>query len=78
MTPVYYTLDMLPERLQRYIRLNPLTWVVTYARKGLIEGNMVRTEDFVQMGILLSVCVLLFILGNMFFKRRVTKIAEYF
>lgn len=78
MTPVYYTLEMLPENLQKYIKLNPLTLIVTYARKGLIEGNAVRQEDFIQMGFVLLICSVVFILGNMFFKKKVSKIAEYF
>jgi ABC-type polysaccharide/polyol phosphate export permease len=78
MTPVYYTLDMLPENLQKYIRLNPLTLIVTYARKGLIEGNAVRQEDFLQIGVVLVICLGVFILGNMFFRKRVSKIAEDF
>lgn len=78
MTPVYYTLDMLPEKLQRYIRLNPLTTIVTYARKGLIMGDSVRAEDFLQVGLVFLICLLIFLLGRIFFKNRVTKIAEYF
>ena len=78
MTPVYYTLEMLPANLQRYIKLNPLTLIVTYARKGLINGGEVRLEDFYQIGIVLLICSIIFILGNMFFKSKVSKIAEYF
>jgi len=78
MTPVYYTLDMLPENLQKYIKLNPLTLIVTYARKGLINGADVRTQDFLQIGAVFSVCLLIFVLGNIFFRKRVSKIAEYF
>ena len=78
MTPVYYTLEMLPANLQRYIKLNPLTLIVTYARKGLINGGEVRLEDFYQIGIVFLVCLLVFVLGNIFFKRKVSKIAEYF
>jgi len=78
MTPVYYTLDMLPENLQRYIKLNPLTTIVTYARKGLIMGDSIRVQDFMQVGIVLLISLLVFLLGRMFFKNRVTKIAEYF
>lgn len=78
MTPVYYTLEMLPERLQGYIKLNPLTLILTYARKGLITGDMVRGEDFLQVGIVFLICLVIFILGNIFFKSRVSKIAEYF
>jgi ABC-type polysaccharide/polyol phosphate export permease len=78
MTPVYYTLDMLPENLQRYIRLNPLTTIITYARKGLITADGIRVEDFIQVGIVLLFCIIVFILGRIFFKSKVSKIAEYF
>lgn len=78
MTPVYYTLDMLPENLQRYIRLNPLTTIITYARKGLITADGIRMEDFIQVGIVLLFSIIVFILGRIFFKSRVSKIAEHF
>lgn len=78
MTPIYYTLEMLPPDLQKYIKLNPLTLVVTYARKGLISGDTVRVEDFYQIGTVLLVCFVVFLLGNMFFRSKVSKIAEYF
>lgn len=77
-TPIYYTLDMLPGKMQKIIKLNPLTLIVTYARKGLIEGAMVRGEDFLQLALVALVCLLVFLLGLMFFRKRVTKIAEYF
>jgi ABC-type polysaccharide/polyol phosphate export permease len=77
-TPVYYTLEMLPENLRKIIVLNPLTLIITYARKGLINGNDVRSEDFFQLGVVSLVCCLILILGTIFFKRKVAKIAEYF
>ena len=36
LTPVYYQLKMLPENLQNIVKLNPLTTIIVYARKGLI------------------------------------------
>ena len=77
-TPIYYTLEMMPQNLQNIIKINPLTLIVTYARKGLITGNAVRPEDFLQMGVVFLVCCLILLLGNIFFKRKVSKIAEYF
>lgn len=77
-TPVYYTLAMLPENLQQIIKWNPLTLIVTYARKGLITGSEVRGEDFMQLGIVFLVCCGVLLLGNLFFKKKVSKIAEYF
>lgn len=77
-TPIYYTLAMMPENLQKIIVLNPLTLIVTYARKGLITGDQVRLEDFLQMGIVFLVCCTILLLGTVFFKKKVSKIAEYF
>lgn len=77
-TPIYYTLAMMPESLQKIIVLNPLTLIITYARKGLITGNQVRIEDFLQLGIVLLACCVILALGIFFFKKRVAKIAEYF
>lgn len=77
-TPIYYTLDMMPENLKNIIILNPLTLIVTYARKGLINGVDVRMEDFLQIGIIFLVCCVVLLLGTIFFKKKVSKIAEYF
>lgn len=78
MTPVYYTLEMLPENLQNIIKLNPLTLLVTYARKGLIQAGDIRLDDFYQTGLIFLVCLIIFALGNVFFRKKVAKIAEYF
>jgi len=78
MTPIYYKLEMLPANLQRYIKLNPLTLIVTYARKGIINGTGVRGEDFLQLGIVFLISVTLFTVGLLFFRKKITKIAEYF
>lgn len=78
MTPIYYKLEMLPENLQKYIKLNPLTLIVTYARKGIIEGATVGGGDFLQLGVVLLLSVLLFALGLFFFRKKITKLAEYF
>lgn len=78
MTPIYYKLEMLPENLQKYIKLNPLTLIVTYARKGIIEGATVGGGDFLQLGVVLLITVLFFALGLFFFRKKITKLAEYF
>lgn len=78
MTPIYYKLEMLPENLQKYIKLNPLTLIVTYARKGIIEGNAVRGGDFLELGVVLLITIFLFAVGLFFFRKKITKLAEYF
>lgn len=77
-TPIYYQLEMLPEKLQRIVLLNPLTMIVVSARKGIITGNEVIYEDFINLLPVFLISTLILILSILFFKKRVTKIAEYF
>lgn len=78
LTPIYYKIEMLPEGLQKIVRINPLTMIVTAARKGIITGNEVIASDFMELGKISLACILILILGILFFKRRVLRIAEYF
>ena len=78
LTPVYYQLEMLPENLQRIVMLNPLTIILTLARKGLITGDQVVMADFIDMTMIFLVCLSILIVAIIFFRKRVIKIAEYF
>ncbi len=64
-TPIYYTLSMMPQNLQNIIKINPLTLIVTYARKGLITGDTVRPEDFLQLGVTFLICCLILLLYHL-------------
>lgn len=78
LTPVYYRLEQLPVKFQKYILLNPLTTILTSARKGIVTGDTVVPSDFVSIGIMFLICLFLLFLAILFFKKRVTKLAEYF
>lgn len=78
LTPIYYTLERLPENLRKYVMLNPLTTIVISARKGIITGDTVVASDFVSIGIIAIICLFLLLVGIAFFKKKVTKLAEYF
>lgn len=78
LTPIYYKIEMLPENLQKVVRVNPLTMIVTAARKGIITGDEVVRSDFIGLGKISLICILILILGMFFFRRKVSKIAEYF
>lgn len=78
MTPIYYQIEMLPEKLQKLVLLNPLTMIVISARKGIITGDEVVFADFVNLAPIFLVSVLILIVAIFFFKKKVTKIAEYF
>lgn len=77
-TPIFYKLDMLPEQYQKIILLNPLTHLIGYARKGLLDGSNVNINDFGGALLFLLMGSILALLGYMYFKSRVLKIAEYF
>jgi lipopolysaccharide transport system permease protein len=77
-TPIYYKLSMLPENIQFYIKLNPLTYVIVEARKGILEGSAIGLSDFRSILVILTIAIVFAFLGYVFFKRNVVKIAEYF
>ncbi len=78
LTPVYYQLEMLPENLQRIVRLNPLTTILGLARKGLITGDQVVRGDFLDIAKIFLICLSILIVAIFFFRKRVIKIAEHF
>jgi len=77
-TPIYYKLEMLPENLQKYVLLNPLTTIVMSARKGMVTGDIVVASDFKNLAIVTAVCLVVLLIGIRFFKKRIPKLAEYF
>lgn len=77
-TPIYYKLEMLPENMQKIILLNPLTSILIAVRKGLITGSSVGLQDFLNLAPITLVCIFILIVGILFFRKKVTKIAEYF
>jgi ABC-type polysaccharide/polyol phosphate export permease len=77
-TPIYYKLEMLPENLQKYVLLNPLTTIVMSARKGIVTGDTVVVSDFKNLAIVTAICLVVLLIGIRFFKKRIPKLAEYF
>jgi ABC-type polysaccharide/polyol phosphate export permease len=69
---------MLPENMQRIVLLNPLTRMLEAVRMGLISGNEVTTQNFVDLFPIVILCILFLGLGILFFRKRVVKIAEHF
>lgn len=77
-TPIYYKLEMLPENMQKIILLNPLTTILIAVRKGLITGNEVGIQDFINLAPIALICVVILLAGILFFRNKVIKIAEFF
>ena len=77
-TPIFYPIAIIPLRYQPFILYNPLTIVVTAARNGLILGDTVGLHSFQSILKLLAIAIVVFIVGLIYFKKKVPKIAEYF
>ncbi|MCK9369084.1 ABC transporter permease [Candidatus Dojkabacteria bacterium] len=77
-TPIFYPISIIPTKFQPFILNNPLTIVVTAARNGLIKGDKIGFESFQSILILLAIAIVIFVLGLIYFKKKVPKIAEYF
>ena len=88
-TPIFYELGagagQINGPIGNIISMNPLGWIITAARQALIYGRIgdvvILGNQFpivVVIGILFLMGVLLFGLGRVYFKHKVTEIAEYF
>lgn len=68
LTPIFYTLEQVPERFRPLVRLNPLTYVVEGYRQALLEQQLVSAETLLILALAGSIA---FVLGGIIF--RVTK-----
>jgi len=66
LSPVFYSVDILPEKLRMLIFLNPLSYVVEAARAVLIYGNY---PSFIGLGIYTLVASVVALLGFSFFQK---------
>jgi ABC-2 type transport system permease protein len=79
-TPVFYTIDVVPESVQRLLLLNPLADILEQARVWVIDSSAPTAVEAIggwgwlllPIGILVGVCVL----GLWVFDREAPRIAE--
>lgn len=64
MSPVFYSLESIPEKFRTYIEVNPLTFFVELARSVTFRGE---NMDFTSFGIILVVAIVMFGLGIRWF-----------
>jgi ABC-type polysaccharide/polyol phosphate export permease len=65
-TPIFYSIEMVPQTLQALIRFNPLTYVVNGYRLCLLEH---RPPDPGELAILTLFCLLVFVGGGYVFRK---------
>jgi lipopolysaccharide transport system permease protein len=73
LTPVFYSVDMVPERFRTVYMLNPMAAVITAYRDVLIYS---RLPDMGYFGLAAALSLFIFVLGLMVFKRAEHTFAE--
>lgn len=68
MTPVVWTKNMMPEKYQWLLEINPVTFIVSGYRKSLIYNESIIT-DYNQILVNLLIATFLFITGAIVFRR---------
>jgi len=73
LTPIIYTLSIVPQKFHSWVYLNPLTRVIQYSREAIIE-NRVSNLDGILALILMTATI--FIFGYFVFRARARYFAE--
>jgi lipopolysaccharide transport system permease protein len=73
LTPIFYTLSMIPQRFRHFYLLNPIAGLVTMYRAILFENQMPSYKVFLSA---LIVSLLTFLVGALVFRRYQFRFAE--
>ncbi len=74
-TPILYPIDLVKGNiLYGLIKLNPLTNIIIFMTKAIHPGVL----DWDLLGYPVGLTIILLILGNLYFRKAVRKIAEYY
>jgi ABC-2 type transport system permease protein len=72
---VFFPIEMVPERFRFIVEYNPIAIYIQSVREALTYGNIVNLD--VVLGSL-AVAIILVIVGNIYFKHNVKRVAEHF
>lgn len=73
LTPIFYPEEMVPERVQWLINLNPIAQLVRMYRSVVMTGEMPQLLDTVGTGL---ACLVIFMIGYVFFMRTKSVFAD--
>lgn len=65
-TPIFYTMEMVPDKFKKIINLNPMTHIINSYRDVMFYKKM---PDLKLLGIMFAVSAIVFVLGYIFFKK---------
>lgn len=71
---VFYSIDDMSGTFGKVIRLNPLAIVIHASRRALLEGDIIHLKAMLIMSIF---SLVLFFVGNLYFKKNIKRIAEF-
>ena len=66
LSPVFYPVSAVPERLQPYIMINPMTFIIEQVRLVVMWGKL---PNWVGLGIYLTIAILLMLVGFTWFQK---------
>ncbi|MBX4187720.1 MAG: ABC transporter permease [Candidatus Doudnabacteria bacterium] len=72
--PIVYPLSVIPDNLQRLLLINPLAFIINFAKQGLIYGIYAKPE---QIFILVLGVLLFLVVAILVFNKFQKKVAEY-
>jgi len=73
LSPIFYKIEILPDKIQSLIKLNPMVGILNAARDVSLYGNLPAMEDLL-FSILIT--AIIFVIGYMIFRKYSTKIVE--
>jgi ABC-2 type transport system permease protein len=72
---VFFPVELIPEKYRFIVQLNPIAIFIQTVREALTNQNIINLEFVLGS---LAVVVVLVIVGNIYFKNKVLKVAEHF
>lgn len=80
--PIIYPIEMVPQKFQKILFINPMTFIIEYSKRVMVEGRIVDATGsaktfIVGNCIILAESLVLFIVGFLVFRRMAPRAAEY-
>lgn len=72
-SPIVYSLQMMPEYIQRVLLINPMAFIIHFTKESLINNHFV---DYWQLTSFIAVVVAGFIAGMMTYQKLAPRVAE--
>lgn len=72
-TPIIYSLQLMPEYIQRVLLLNPMAFIIHFTKEGLISGHY---ADFWQLAAFMAAVAAAFFLSLVSYKKLAPRVAE--